>query len=34
MLAAMQRADRPLIYFTDYGELRNGAPVLETACFA
>ena len=29
MLAAMQRADRPLIYFTDYGELRNGAPVLE-----
>ncbi len=25
MLAAMQRADRPLIYFTDYGELRNGA---------
>ena len=29
MLAAMQGADKPLIYFTDYGELRNGEPVLE-----
>ena len=29
MLDAMRRADRPLIYFTDYGELREGKPVLD-----
>ena len=29
MLAAMEGADRPLLYFTDYGELRNGETVLD-----
>lgn len=29
MLEAMKSASRPLIYFTDYGELREGKPVLE-----
>lgn len=29
MLEAMQRAARPLIYFTNYGELREGKPVLD-----